>query len=183
MFAPRLNFKQILNLKSLCWQSESSSYLKGNSVYTLKDNVMPPFCFVTLHLSCSVPQELHECQKCFRCEHPSKLPIVQCLSAHHQCRPRERQTDESHFVNSPWLQHSPCRLLLEDNFSASRCLPAGYASLLRNTSVSHTSCGQVHRSVLSERVNKTARVGWAVANKQNWGQHRFVCSSAGAQTH
>lgn len=138
---------------------------------------MPPCCFVTLHLSCSVPQELRECQKCFRCEHPSKLPIVQCLSAHHQYRPRERQTDESHFVNSPWLQHSHCRLLLEGNFSASRCLPAGYASLLRNTSVSHTSCGQAHRSVLSERVNETARVGRVVANKQRIEGSPALCAA------
>lgn len=66
-------------------------------------------------------------------------------------RRRGSRRNESHFVNSPWLQHIPSRLFLEGDFSASRCLPAGYASLLRNTSVSHTSCGQAHRSVLSER--------------------------------
>lgn len=103
-------------------------------------------------------------------------PLCQDRSRH-----RDRQRDESHFVNSPWLQHSPSRLLLEGDFSASRCLPAGYASLLRNTSVSHTSYRLAHRSVLSERDGE----GWAGGGKQteNRGQRCFVCSPAGAQTH
>lgn len=96
-------------------------------------------------------------------------------------RRRGSKRNESHFVNSPWLQHIPSRLFLEGDFSASRCLPAGYASLLRNTSVSHTSCGQAHRSVLSERDGK----GGAGGGKQteNRGQRCFVCNPAGAQTH
>lgn len=69
------------------------------------------------------------------------------------------------------------RPLLEGDFSASRCLPAGYASLLRNTSVSHTSCGQAHRSVLSERVSETARVGLAVANKQRIEGSAALCAA------
>lgn len=74
-----------------------------------------------------------------------------------QRRQSDRQRHESRFVSGPWLQHIPCRRLFEGDFSASRCLPAGYASLLRNTSVSHTSCGQAHRSVLSERARQW---GW-----------------------
>lgn len=113
--------------------------------------------------------------------HPLPLHGTRPCGPVPQCRDRsrrgDRQRDESHFVNSPWLQHSPCRLLLEGDFSASRCLPAGYASLLRNTSVSHTSCGQAHRSVLSERVSKTARVGLAVANKQRIEGSAALCAA------
>ena len=69
------------------------------------------------------------------------------------------------------------RLLLESDFSASRCLPAGYASLLRNTSVSHSSCGQAHRSVLSERTSETTRVGLAVANKQGIEGSAALCAA------
>lgn len=74
----------------------------------------------------------------------------------------------THFVNSLWLQHSSSSLLWEGDFSASRCLPGGYASLLRNTSMSHTSCGQTHRSVL----RKWDSEGGAGGGKQteNWGR-------------
>lgn len=80
---------------------------------------------------------------------------------------------------------SPGRLFLEGDFSASRCLPAGYASLLRNTSVSHTGCGQAHRSVLSERDGEgRGGAGLAVGKQtENRGQLCFVCNLAGAQTH
>lgn len=98
-----------------------------------------------------------------------------------QCWDRSRHENklrhECHFVNSPWLEHSPCRLFLEGDFSASRCLPAGYASLLRNTSVSHTSYGQAHRSVLSERASETTRVGLVVANKQRIEGSTALCAA------
>lgn len=47
--------------------------------------------------------------------------------------------------------------------------------------MSHTGCGQAHRSVLSELDSE----GGAGGGKQteNRGQRCFVCSSAGAQTH
>lgn len=88
-----------------------------------------------------------------------------------QCWDRSRHEDkqrhECHFVNSPWLEHSPCRLFSEGDISASRCLPAGYASLLRNTSVSHTSCGQAHRSVLSERARQRGWGWWWQTNRES----------------
>lgn len=47
--------------------------------------------------------------------------------------------------------------------------------------MSHTGCGQAHRSVLSERDGE----GGAGGGKQteNPGQLGFVCNPAGAQTH
>lgn len=43
--------------------------------------------------------------------------------------------------------------------------------------MSHTSCGQAHCSVLSERANKAARVGLAVANKQRIEGSAALCAA------
>lgn len=135
-----------------------------NYSLTTEEILMKPFIFENIKLvSSSSPKRKGSCD-----------PVA--LFWH-----RHKQRDDSDFVNSPWVQHSTSHLLLEGDFSASRCLPAGYASLLRNTSVSHTSCGQAHRSVLSERDSE----GGAGGGKQteNRGQCCFMCSPAGAQTH
>lgn len=42
--------------------------------------------------------------------------------------------------------------------------------------MSHTSCGQAHRSVLSERVSEAARVGLVVANKQRIEGSAALCA-------